>query len=103
MTAANGAQPTLATDDETPPMAVARAVYAADMEVGDILFDDLADDERSALISYADDYLTVYTAWLKNHGFRLIPPGAIVRPTCDEEANAMLHSVKKLILPPGTH
>jgi hypothetical protein len=103
-----------------PAADIARAVYRAGMEDGDVPFDDLDEDERGGLIDWAQAHIAAHIAWLQQQGFRLLPPGATLRPKSEAEALAMLQASKdwfdakkrkpglvgsvapKLILPPGS-
>lgn len=119
MTAVNGHQPTAPPD---PRHHVARAVYAENIEPGDIPFDELDEEEQQALVDLAEVHITSHLAFLTEHGFRLVPVGAALRPKSDDEAAAMLQAVrlyhdakgrkgglvgsvapKKLILPKNHH
>lgn len=79
---------------ETPPLAVARAVYTNGVEDGDTAFDELDAEDREALIAYADEHIQAHMAHLAASGFRLLPPGAMLRPHSKDEALAMLQASK---------
>lgn len=106
---------------ETPPLAIARAVYTEGLQDGDTPFDDLDPEDREALIAYADEHIQAHMAHLAASGFRLLPPSATLRPKTEAEALAMIQASKdwfdakkrkpglvgsvapkKLILPPGS-
>lgn len=77
-----------------PKCAVARWVYEAGIEDGDLAWDELPDDDREALENYALDYLSAHMSWLAKHGFKIIPPGSVLRPKSDEEAAMMTEAVR---------
>jgi hypothetical protein len=113
--------PTTPPAPPDPREQVARAVYAFNAEDGDATFDDLDPAERQVLIDYAEAHITAHIAALTASGFKLLPPGATLRPKSDDEAAAMLQAVRlwteanarkvglvgsvapKLILPKGMH
>jgi hypothetical protein len=106
-----------------PNSAVARTVYEANLADGDQAWCALTDDERGMLADYAGEYVMAHIAWLTATGHRLVRPGAILKPTSEPEAMAMVKAAKdfldgmmrkgqlmgapmagkKLILPPGVH
>lgn len=115
--------PTTPPAPPDPREQVARAVYAFNAEDGDAAFDDLDPAERQVLIDYAEAHITAHIALMAANGVRILPPGATLRPTCAEEALAMVQAArefhdakkrksrlitgaaggKKLILPKGMH
>lgn len=119
MTPVNGHGP---PPPEPLSIAIARAVWTANMGEGDAPWDQLTPDEQEYLGAHAEGYIAAHMALLQANGFRILPPGAFPRPKSDEEAAAMLLAVKayreakkrkgglvgsvapkKLILPPGMH
>ena len=105
-----------------PRTDVARAVWEAQSIDGDPAFSELTEDQREDLAAYAEAHIAAHAQWLDQHGFRIIAPGAVPRPTSEPEALAMVQAAKaffdaqkrrgklmagavpkKLILPPGVH
>jgi hypothetical protein len=100
---------------------VAESVYDAVSEPGDTPWASLGDGERDLLGQHAELYIMAHIISMQTRGLRIIPPGAVARPTSDDEAAAMARAVKlymdaknrkgglvgsvapkKLILPPGS-
>lgn len=77
-----------------PKGVIAREVYALYAEEDDEPYDDLTDAQRDSLEAFAVAYISSHMKFLAQHGFRLLPPGAVLRPKSDEEAGAMEHAVK---------
>lgn len=102
-----------------PAPVIARAVYEHQQDPTDVPWDDLDDEDRQLLTAHAVAHISAHMGWLEKHGFRVLPPGAVLRPKSDDEAAAMDQAVrlyaeakkrkagllmgeKKLILPPGS-
>lgn len=77
-----------------PKCVVARAVYEEAFEEGDAPWDELVLEEAEALEELAAAYLNAHMQFLAAHGFRILPPGAVLRPKSDDEAAAMEVAVK---------
>ena len=111
------------TPQPDPATDVARAVWTANMDDGDLPWGELTEEERQHLTEWAQGYLAGHVAWLAENGFEIVPAGAVRRPKSEPEAMGMLQaakdffdgqkrkgklmgqvpSAKKLILPPGVH
>lgn len=94
MTAINGHSPQPITELPEPAPAIARAIYEAGAEEGDVPWDGLAEEEREALTNYARDHIGAHMHLLAERGFRILPPGAVLRPKTDDEAAAMAEGVR---------
>lgn len=122
MTAApiNGHNPATPPLPPEPKWGIAERLYEAGFEDGDTPWADLQPEEREALSNLALDYISAHMAWLNEHGFKIIPPGSVLRPKSDEEAAMMAEAIRlyheaqkrkggllagerKLILPKGVH
>lgn len=106
-----------------PARDVARALvaeYHAHDPIGQSAWDDMSEEEQAQEVQLAENYISMQAQWMQERGWRVVPPGASVIPTSDQEATAMLVAVKtyreakkrkggllvnqkKLILPPGVH
>lgn len=56
---------------------------------------ELTADERAQFTIIAHAAAGAHDAWRTLKGFRIIPPGAVVRPTSKEEAGAMLRACEE--------
>lgn len=117
--ALNGHDPGPTPPPEPAPL-VARWVYDANLDEGDLSFDGLPEEDRALLINFARDYIGSHVRFCTENGIRLVGPGMVLRPKSDEEAAMMTEAVRlyseakgrkgklltgerKLILPPGVH
>ncbi len=120
MTTINGQSLTPELPD--PRKAVAEAVYTAMMDEGDPPFAELDAEDMTDLLELTENYLNAHLNFLSANGFKIIPPGAISKPTSEPEALAMVKAAKaffdsqkrkggllagtvrkpQLILPPGS-
>lgn len=120
MTALNGT--VLDPELPDPRKAVAEAVYTAMMDEGDPPFAELDPEDMADLLDLTANYLNAHLNFLHANGFRMVPPGAIVKPSSEPEALAMVKAAKaffdaqkrrggllagtvrkpQLILPPGS-
>lgn len=99
---------------------IAQRFYEAQAEDGDVAWADLSEHDRADMIDYVRAVIGQHMHWLNENGFRLLPPGAVLRPKNDNEAGAMQEALRlygeakkrkggligsvapKLILPPGS-
>jgi hypothetical protein len=105
-----------------PAPIIAQRFYEAEAADGDTPYADLPEHEREQLTDYVRGVLNQHMRLLSEQGFRILPPGAVLRPKNDQEAGAMQEALriyaeakarkggligsvapKKLILPPGSH
>lgn len=96
MTALNGQTVGAPPDPPNPKLDVARAVFATLADDGET-WDDLSEGEQAEFLNIADHYLSAHSAWLISHGFRVIPPGAAMRPKTEAEAMGMLQAAKEFL------
>lgn len=111
-----------ATAPADPAEEIARIVQEALRgDTNDIPWADLCEADRQGEVFIAEHYLAAHLQWLAEHGFKVVPPGAVLMPKSDDEAMAMVKAAKayfdakkrkgqlvntaaprKLILPPGS-
>jgi hypothetical protein len=101
-----------------PAPVIAERLFDHDAVEGEAWADQDA-EAREAITSTVRDVISLHMAFLAEHGFKLLPPGAVLRPKSDEEAAMMAEAVRlygeakkrkggllagerKLILPPGS-
>jgi len=122
MTAINGKSASSGAPPD-PRRPVAEAVYTAMMDEGDPPFAEVEPEDLADILKLTENYLNAHLNFLSANGFRILPPGAVPKPTSEPEAMAMLQAAKaffdgqkrkgklmagavgkpKLILPPGMH
>lgn len=94
MTALNGHNLSDPPPIPEPKVVIARQVWDAGLEDGDTPYDELEPDQVEQLENLAADYIGCHMKFLEKHGFRLLPPGAVLRPKSDQEAAAMEAGVR---------
>lgn len=104
---------------------VAIAMYIASGDGTDTTetFDALPQDDQFALMEMARVGMAAHVDWLTDNGFRIAPPGTMLRPKTKDDAAAMILAGReflekgqgrssskpkligspRLILPPGVH
>lgn len=58
---------------------------------------DLTDEDQAAELYLAQHYLAAHSAWLKANGFRIVPPGSVLRPATEQEAMMMVQGAKAFL------
>lgn len=96
MTALNGQVLGSPPEPPNPKLDVARAVFSTLADEGET-WDALTEDDQAEFLNIADHYLSAHSAWLISHGFRVIPPGAAMRPKTEAEAMGMLQAAKDFL------
>lgn len=70
--------------------AVGEALHQALAEEGEPVFADLEPDERAGIVSMAEVAMQAHLEWLDENGFRIAPPGTMLRPKTENDARAMI-------------
>jgi hypothetical protein len=72
--------------------AVAVAMYVASGDGTDSVatLDLLSEDDRFALLEMARVAMTTHLDWMQANGFRIAPPGTMLRPKTQDDAKAMI-------------
>jgi hypothetical protein len=73
---------------------IAQAVQEALREDDEPTWEELTEEDREDEVYLADAYITAHAGWLAQHGWRVIPPGSIPKPSNDAEAMAMVNAAK---------
>jgi hypothetical protein len=103
-----------------PAAVIAERLYGAQADDGDTPWLELEPEEREGFTDTVRLAISLHMGFLNEHGFKIVPPGAVLRPKSDEEAAMMAEAVRlygeakkrkgglltgerKLILPKGAH
>jgi hypothetical protein len=78
---------------------VAIAMYIASGDGTDTAetFDSLPDDDRYALMEMARVGMAAHVDWLTDNGFRIAPPGTMLRPKTKDDAQAMIMAAREFL------
>lgn len=91
MTPLNGHNP---AELPEPAPIVAQRFYEAEAAEGDTTWDDLSEGDRDNLVEYVRGVIGQHMLLLAEQGFRILPPGAVLRPKNDQEAGAMREALR---------
>ena len=69
---------------------VAQTVYEAASNDADPAWSTLLKADRDAYMTVADHAMQAHMDWLIEAGFRIAPPGTMLRPKCESDARAMI-------------
>lgn len=78
------------TPDPTRTVAIAMFIESGDGTDTAETFDALKDDDRIAMLAMASTAMQAHLDWLTDNGFRIAPPGTMLRPKTKDDATAMI-------------
>lgn len=86
-------------------MAVAHALIAVSADPDDKAtpedaFNALSAEEQLYMVQAADAAIMAHTQWLGDNGFRIAPPGTMLRPKSDLDARAMIQAGQEFLAQP---
>lgn len=76
--------------EDDPTYIVAAAMHDSMRDAEEPAFADLEDEERANFMAVALVAMDVHFEWLKSQGYRIAPPGTMLRPKSDGDARAMI-------------
>lgn len=85
------------TGAPTPIRAVSEAVYDALCAADQGPFANLSPEDQAQEDLLAEAYVSAHLGWLAQQGVRIVPPDAILKPTSEAEALAMVKAAKDFL------
>lgn len=85
------------TPDPTRAVAIAMFIESGDGTDTAETFDALKDDDRIAMLAMAATAMQSHLDWLTDNGFRIAPPGTMLRPKTKDDAQAMILAAREFL------
>ena len=85
------------TGEGSATRAVAIAIHGALSDGDEGSWPELSEDEQENLDALADHAIRAHIAWLTEAGFRIAPPGTMLRPKTEADAKAMLMAAQQFL------
>lgn len=88
--------------NDSAERAVAIAMFTAtgDETDGAREFDALPQEDRDNMLAVATAGMAAHLDWLTEHGFRIAPPGTMLRPKTEDDAKAMMLAARDFLAKP---
>jgi hypothetical protein len=85
-----------------PERDVAIAMFIASGDGSDTAagFDALPQEDRDAMLTLARAATVAHVAWMQDSGFRIAPPGMMLRPKSEDDAKAMILAGREYLAKP---
>lgn len=84
-------------EPENPYYVVGKALYEAMSDDDADRFDDLPLGEQQNFKALAEHAMTAHNDWMAENGFRVAPPGTMLRPKSEGDAKAMILAAKEFL------
>lgn len=78
-------------------VAIAMFIHTGDGEDTRATFDALPDEERFQMMEVARVAMAAHVDWLTDNGFRIAPPGTMLRPKTKDDAQAMIMAAREFL------
>jgi hypothetical protein len=83
--------------DAARTVAIAMFTATGDETDAETAFEALEPEDREQMLAIANVAMSAHMDWLIDNGFRLAPPGTMLRPKTKDDAHAMILAGKEFI------